>query len=202
MRKLLLIFLFLMLNLKLHADLDYVYNPDNWLELSKIHVTKHAPTQEYRVLWMNTYSQELYPIVENYPFAGDWSEEDRWMERYGWCGKSYPDNQWITVSVADRIPPTAKSIYLTGLLIISCGNTPEQPNMTIKFRRKGETDEYRYTHQTHYCTHPGATRSTLSLWVPLDEHQEFEFKWTRSTFGQWPNNAAYGIALYLNAWGE
>jgi len=186
----------------IQAELNNVYNEENWIELNKIHVTKNSPTQEYRVLWMNTYSQELYPVVENYPFPGDWSEEDRWMERYGWMGHSYPHNEWITVSVADRVPESAKSIYLTGLLIISCGSQPESPDMTIKFRRKGETKEGRYTHQAHYCTHPGSVRSPMSLWVPLNEDREFEFKWTRSTYGQWPTNAAYGIALFMNAWGE
>ena len=35
-----------------------------------------------------------------------------------------------------------------------------------------------------------------------NEDKEFKFKWTRSTFGQWPENPAYGMSLSLNAWGE
>lgn len=202
MFRLLFTILLLILTLKLNADLDYVYNPDNWLELSKIHVTKDAPTQEYRVLWMNTYSQELYPCQDNYPVDGDWSEEDRWMERYGWCGKSYPDNEWITVSVSDRVPLTSKSIYLTGILIITTGFHQESPSMTLKFRRKGCLEEYHYTHQVVVATSPGGCRSPMSVWIPLNEDKEFEFKWTRSTFGQYPQNSAYGISLSLNAWGE
>lgn len=201
MKKWILLFLF---NISACMALDSVYNSDNWIELKKIYVTKNSPTQEYRVLWMNTYSQELYPVEYNYPFPGDWSEEDRWMERYDWMGHSYPDDQWITVSVADRVSKDATCIYLSGLLLISTGDIrdPIAPNMTIKFRRNGEEKEYRYTHQTTVCTFPGTSRSTMSVWVPLNKNKEFEFKWTRSTYGKWPLGSAYGMALYINAWGE
>jgi hypothetical protein len=182
--------------------LESGYNPNNWVELSKIYVTKNSPVQEYNVMWMNTYSQPLYPCQQNYPFPGDWSEADRWMERYGWMGKSYPDCEWITVCVADRIPKEAKAIYLTGLLIITTGNNQESPSMTIAFRRKGEEKEYRYSHQTSVATRPGTARSTMSVWLPLSESLEFEFKWTRTTFGHYPDNSAYGISLSLNAWAE
>ncbi len=178
-----------------------LFNPDNWTELSKVHVTKNAPTQEERVLWMNTYSQELYPVAVNYPYPGDWSAEDRWMERYGWAGKSYPDNKWITISVADRVPDTCKAIYLTGILIITTGNAQEDSFMKTYFRRKGDKKEFVDIHRASVST-PCGVRTPVSLWVSLNEDKEFEFKWTRSTYGQYPNHSAYGMALYLNAWGE
>jgi len=186
----------------INAQLDHIYDPDDWIENGKIYVTKHSPSQGYRVLWMNTYSQELYPCQDNYPFPGDWSEEDRWMERYDWMGKSYPTDQWITVSVADRVPENAKSIYLTGILIMTTGNTWETPYMTIKFRRKGCLLEPKHSHMASIASTPGSARSTMSVWVPLNENKEFEFMWTRSTGGQWPTNTAYGISLYLNAFGS
>jgi len=179
-----------------------IYNQEDWIELSKIHVTKHSPRQEYLVMWMNTYSQTIYPCTVNYPFPGDWSEEDRWMERYGWAGKSYPDCEWITVSVEDRVPEDAKAVYLSGLLIITTGNMQESPSMTLKFRCKGEEKEYKYCHQAAVQSTPGSVRSPMSVWIPINDKKEFEFKWTRSTYGQWPNNSAYGIALSLNAWGS
>lgn len=189
----------------LYSQLNNIYNPDDWIEISKIHVTKNSPSQdsyEHLVMWMNTYSQPLYPVSINYPFPGDWSEHDKWMERYGWVGKSYPDNEWITVSVADRVPDRAKAIFLTGRLIVSNGSKPVTGNMTLAFRRKGETKEFRYQHQACICNSPENARSGVAVWVPLDKNKEFEFKWTRSTFSQWPEQPAYGMNLSLNAWGE
>lgn len=186
----------------LYSVPENIYNPDEWIELTKIHITKNSPVQDYRVLWMNTYSQYLYPCAKNYPYAGDWSAEDRWMERYGWIKKPYPDNEWITISVADRVPENAKSIYLTGILIVSSGNSPQVGNMTVSFRRKGETKDYRHSHQSCICGSPEYSRSGVSVWVPLNEDKEFEFKWVRSTFGSYPDFPAYGMSIFLNGWGE
>lgn len=188
-----------------HAELESIYDSENWIELSKIYVTKNSPSHDspkYLVMWMNTYSQTIYPVAINYPFPGDWSGQDRWMERYGWAGKSYPDNEWVTVSVADRVPENAKAIFLTGRLIVSNGHIAQTGNMTVTFRRKGETREFAYQHQACICNVPECARSCLAVWVPLNEDKEFEFKWTRSTFGQWPEHPAYGMSLSLNAWGE
>ena len=199
------VLIFLFSNCFLFSEPSYVYNPSDWVKCSNIYITQHSPSQSGRrhlILWMNTYSQTLYPVAINYPVPGDWSEHDRWMERYGWIGKSYPDNQWITVSVADRVPDTAKAIYLTGILIITTGNAQESPSMTLIFRRKGETEEFKYAHQVVVSSSPGGARSPMSVWVPLDDNREFEFKWTRSTYGIWPENSAYGISLFLNAWAE
>lgn len=204
MRKLLSV-LSILFAFYLHSELENIYNHNDWIEISKIHVTRNSPSQDawkYLVMWMNTYSQSIYPVSVNYPFPGDWSDLDRWMERYGWVGKSYPDNEWITVSVADRVPETAKVIFLTGRLIVSNGTIAQTGNMTIAFRRKGETQEFRYQHQTCICKVPECSRSCVAVWIPLNEDREFEFKWNRSSFGQWPENPAYGMSFSLNAWGE
>lgn len=200
--KILLCLMNLLFLCSVQGEIDNVYHPNDWIELSKVYVSKQSPTQEYRVLWMNTYSQALYPVSINYPFPGDWSEEDRWMERYQWMGKSYPDNEWITASVADRVPENAKAIFLVGRLIVSNGHVAQTGSMTLAFRRKGESREFQPPHQACVCSVPECARSGVSVWVPLDENKEFEFKWTRSSFGPWPENPAYGMSLSLNAWAE
>lgn len=181
------------------------YEEDRWLECDKIYITKHSPVQEQMILWMNTASQSSYPVKNIKPapyYASDWGYLDEWMERYGWAGKPYPDNKWITVSVADRVPEGTKAIYLTGLLLITHGYVDEIGGLTIAFRRKGETENYRYNHQTCEAHIGGGARSPMSVWVPLDENREFEFKWTRSTPEPHPQHCCYGINLVLNAFAK
>lgn len=184
------------------SDLPTPYSSDKWIECDKIYVTRQSPKQEWLVMWMNTFSQPLYPVSDNYPFPGDWTEADRWMERYDWAGKSYPDDEWITVNVSDRVPEGTKAVFLTGILIVSYGATDIPANMTVKFRRKGETEEYKYIHQACITKAPECARSGISVWIPLDENGEFEFKWNRSTYGQWPEYPAYGMCLGLNAFAK
>lgn len=183
-------------------DLPCTYKSSDWIECDKIYITRHSPSQEDLVMWMNTYSQPLYPVTENYPYPGDWSACDRWMEKYGWIGKPYPHDEWVTVSVADRVPKSAKAIFLSGILLISSGTKAVTGNMTLMFRRKGETEEYKYVHQACICSVPEMARTMISLWVPLDKNCEFEFKWTRSTTGDRPEYPAYGMAIALNAWAK
>ena len=203
--KVLSIVVFLLSIFSAYAEIESVYNPNDWIEISKIHVTKKSPSQdssEHLVMWMNTFSQTIYPVAKNYPYPGDWSGYDRWMERYGWTYRHYPDNEWITVSVSDRVPESAKTIFLTGIMIVSNGHIAQTGNMTLSFRRKGEEKDFAYQHQTCICKVPECARSCIAVWVPLNEDKEFEFKWTRSTFGPWPSHPSYGMSLSLNAWGE
>lgn len=152
----------------IHAE----YNKDDWIELNKIHVCKHAPTQQ-QVIFCNSFTC-MGPEC----------------------------NEWHIADVSHIVSSEAKAVNLTGILIITHGTSHEIANMTLYFRRWGEDQDYLYCDQVveaHIC---GGQRSPLSIWVPLSDDKKFEFKWTRSNDGQWPLWSAYGINLSLNAWGE
>ena len=150
----------------------YNYNPNNWIELSKIYVTKNSPTQQ-NIIFVNTYTGVGF--VE--------------------------DNEWHIIDMSNVIPTNAKAIFLTGILIITHGNSHETADLHVFFRRHGCEEEYIYSGQVCENLMSGQ-RSTMSAWIPLSEDLKFEFKWTRTTFGHYPDNSAYGINLSLNAWAK
>ena len=165
------LFIFFVLFLSSFTYAHAQYNPADWIPLTKIFVSYHAPTQQQAV-FVNTYT-----------------------------GVGAPPNQWNTVSVAGLVDPAATAINLTGILIITHGLSDEDANLEIFFRRTGETNDYLYTGQVIEPFVGGGQRSTMSCWVPLSSAQEFDFYFTKTNPGQWPTWSAYGINLSINAWG-
>jgi len=149
-------------------------NQSNWIEGSTVGVTKRSPTQANPVIFLNT-------------FTGNGLER-------------FPENTWATVDTAGLIPPTAKAIFLTGVLIITHGTSMETADLVVHFRADGESYDYNYNWQTVEASTQNGQRSPMAVWVPLSETGKFQFKWRRSTAGQYPEHSSYGVNLSLNAY--
>ena len=152
--------------------LSATYNPDDWIPLTTITVPKHAPSQQ-QVIFVNSY-EEIGPLA----------------------------GEWHTIDVSNLVPEEAKAIFLEGILIITHGFSTETANLQIFFRADGVTDYYIYPGQVIEASSENGQRSPMSLWIPLSKDKKFQFKWTRTNPGQWPIWSAYGINLWLNAWGK
>ncbi|HEY3527459.1 MAG TPA: hypothetical protein VGK47_14785 [Nitrososphaeraceae archaeon] len=185
MKKLLYLFPFLFCYY-LNAHLSSIYNADDWVKISNIYISRNTPLQD-RLIWLCTdlSTQRLVPEECDKEIPTD-----------------YPHDQWITVSVVDKVSKDAKAIYLEGILKVFSGTSEEYPQMFIQFRRKGDNRESTYIHQIYLKEFPGTAQISLSAWVLLNEKKEFEFKWSRNTFGSWPKHPAYIATLHLSTWGE
>lgn len=113
---------------------------------------------------------------------------------------AHPPGMWSTVDVSSIVPPDATAIHLTGFLIITHGTTVETADLTVAFRHTSETWEYGYIMQTVEASVQNGQRSNASAWVALDANRCFQMKWSRSTQGQWPDHASYGVNLSLDAY--
>lgn len=108
---------------------------------------------------------------------------------------------WHTVDLKPLgVTADAQAAFLSGILIITHGNTPETADMTLTFRRPGDsTPCTKYLGQAVEAHIGGGQRSPISSWVPLADGK-FEFCYRISTPGSWPTNSAYGINMSLQAW--
>jgi hypothetical protein len=112
-----------------------------------------------------------------------------------------PPDVWHTVDLSRLIPDDAQAAALDAWLIITHGVTPEVADLTLAFRLPGDTtiscNSYRY--QTVEGNVNGGQRQVFPTYVPVD-HARFEFCWTRSTRGEWPQNSSYAVNLKLTGW--
>jgi len=154
------------------------YNANDWIDLKKIHVSRHSPSQE-QVIFLNTYTGVgVDPEKEDYLDSG----------------------VWHVIDISEQIPKKAKAINIGGIMIITRGLNEETANMTINFRNFEEEKEYIYQGQVIENLHSGQ-RSPISIWVPVTDGK-FEFKWDRRYDGEYPQWASYCLNLWINAWGE
>ncbi len=94
----------------------------------------------------------------------------------------------------------AKGAFLSGLLIITHGQSSQTCDMTVVTRAPGnQLDAGNYQGQVVEAHLGGGQRSGFSSWVPL-VNGVFQFRWDRNTYLQWPQECAYGINLSLQAW--
>lgn len=115
---------------------------------------------------------------------------------------------WHTVDLAAfGVPSDAVAAYLSGMLVITGGTTPEIANITIGFRRPGDTTSCgKYLGQATFQTNSvagqsiiGGQRTNMATWVPLS-NGKLEFCYSLSTAGAWPDNPSYAINLSIQAW--
>lgn len=108
---------------------------------------------------------------------------------------------WLRVAVADLgIPPDAKAVFLSGILIITHGVTPQTCDLTISVRAHGDSmHEGFYIGQVIEASVGNGQRSTMSTWAPVRDGY-FEYFWKRNTAGQWPSECAYAINLAAQAY--
>jgi hypothetical protein len=146
------------------------YDPNAWVQLNSLYVAKESPSQ-LNVIAINSYLSDLQPAY-----------------------------QWNVVDLSNYLPEGAKAVNLSGLLIITHGTSIETADMHLYFRRYGSTDTSIYIGQVIEASTLNGQRCTASYWVPLSEDLKFEFYWTRTNLGQYPDYSAYGMKFYINAW--
>jgi hypothetical protein len=115
---------------------------------------------------------------------------------------------WCTVDVATLTAPDAKSVFLSGILIITHGETVETADFKIGFRAFGDNEGCPspqgptcvwYVGQTIEAHIGGGQRSNMATWVPVKDGK-FQFWYALSTSGTWPTNPSYGVNLSVQAW--
>lgn len=104
---------------------------------------------------------------------------------------------WNRINVVSALgmPTGVKSVFLTGLLIITHGSTAQTCNLTLAVRAPGDTlAAGNYICQAIEAHLGGGQRSGCSTWAPV-VNDEIEIQWDRNTFTDWPTECAYGINL-------
>lgn len=108
----------------------------------------------------------------------------------------YTNNTWQILDLSDHVPIGAKQVLLGGLFAITNGAS-ETANVTVAFRRPGETFDYNYN--TEAISGPLANepdRSSLTMIAPVDSNRHTEIKphWFTTS-----GSAAAGISYLINA---
>lgn len=155
------------------------YDCSKWLKLDKFHIPAEAPTQ-YEVLWFNSYAPG--------------TERPSGLLEHG---------VWHVIDLSHLLPATARAVYLSGQLIVTHGSLSETANMRVWYRKHGVDgydDQWDYFHQCVEVVH--GQRSPAGVWIPLSDDQKFEVCWNRSNTYQYPTYSAYGIRMFIGAWGE
>lgn len=152
--------------------------PLPWLKASEVYFTTSAA--------------RLYS--NNVVYVGTHLGEDN----YGTQGA----DQWHLVDLKPYgVSSDAISAFLSGVLIITHGITPETADMRIVFRRPGDLScsTEAMIGQVIEGAIGGGQRSTMATWVPLEDGC-FAYSYSLSTPGDWPVNSGYGVNLSLQAW--
>lgn len=121
----------------------------------------------------------------------------------------YPDpalvpGTWYIVDLAPfGVAADAKAAFLSGLLIITHGTTPETADLHITFARPDDAvaNCSKYIGQAIEPFVGGGQRSNMATWVPL-VGGKFKFCFNTATGGTSPANSAYAVNLTLQAWGR
>jgi hypothetical protein len=120
---------------------------------------------------------------EGYLPAGAWHTIDAGKTFYG---------------VDTGIPQNAIAIWLSGVLIITCGLAAEVADLQLYCRRLGATNadgDIYLCAQTTAVGPSGGARTNFTTVVPLVD-RKFELWWYRSTGGFWNANSSYGIIAW------
>lgn len=118
----------------------------------------------------------------------------------GWCN----EGTWQTVDLTPYgVASDAKWAFLSGMLIVTHGSAIEIADLKVVFRRPGDTstDCTKYLGQAIEAHVGGGQRSNISTWVPLS-YGVFEWCYTTTTPGNWPDNSAYAVNISLQAWAK
>lgn len=122
-------------------------------------------------------------------------------------GKHVPEDcvagKWCTVEIGRfGLPADAKAVFLAGLLIITHGESAETADLNIAFRPYSTEDspaDEGYIGQATETVPAGGVRSGLASWVAVRDGK-FQFKYGKSTEGDWPAHSSYGLNLTIQAW--
>jgi hypothetical protein len=115
---------------------------------------------------------------------------------------------WCTVDVSTLTASDAKSVFLSGILIITHGSAAETADLQLGFRAFGDNEGCPvpqvptcvwYVGQSVEAQVGSGQRSNMSTWVPVRDGK-FQFWYALSTGGAYPTNSTYGINLSIQAW--
>ena len=110
---------------------------------------------------------------------------------------------WHGIDVtALGVPRDAIAVFISGLLIISHGWTPETCSLTMAFRAPGsQTLAGNYIFQTIEAAIFGGQRSNAAAMIPV-KNGKFEMNWSQSspTDKMWPEVCSYGVNLRASAY--
>lgn len=110
---------------------------------------------------------------------------------------TYPMGKWNSIDVSEYVSDNATAIFLSGILIITHGVTPECADLRVYFRKPGSS---RHAFgQVIEASIANGQRSTYSTWVPI-ENGIFEFQWWVPVLSIWPTYSAYGINLLMESY--
>jgi len=151
---------------------SYAYNPGDWVELNKLFLAKDFPTQQ-QVVSINSY-----------------------------LGKGQKAAQWHEIDVSSLVGENAKAINLVGKLVVTPGMNSEKSELHLHLRKSGNSENCRYTGQVIEVSSQNGQSSNISIWIPISDDKKFEFMWTKTNPGQYPDWGSYGIYLDINGWGE
>lgn len=146
------------------------------------------------------------PVSELYVAAGParlYSDNVVYVQTHmsGPCAGQCTEGVFHRVDLAPYgVPVDAKAAFLSGMLIITHGETVETADLQIVFRAPGDTTSCaRVMGQTTEAHVGGGQRSMMATWVPL-YGGAFEWCFRTSTPGSWPTHSSYGVNLSLQAW--
>lgn len=124
-----------------------------------------------------------------------------------YTGAGTPFNSWQTIDVttlcdgvSSCLPATTKSIFVTGILLITHGTTNESCDLNFSARAYGDTmHEANSICQAVEAHIGGGQRSGCATWIPVVDGK-FQVYQKTNTPGTWPTNCSYGVNLVVQAY--
>lgn len=116
-------------------------------------------------------------------------------------GSVYPVNSWATVDISNWVPEGTKEVCLHGIVILSHHYPGDIAEVTVAYRKPGESHDYPYIGQV-IDQHGGGQRSNCGVWVPLSADRNFEFKWNKTSSTGELSRAYHGFQLRMTAYGR
>ena len=103
-----------------------------------------------------------------------------------------------------NIPSDVKAVFISGLLIITHGATPEVAGIAITFRAPGNPlpGGDNKLMQTIEAAIGGGQRSNAAVWVPVVNGKVEWYWWVENGLPafNWPTNSAYGANLSIQGY--
>ena len=168
------------------------FNPNDWIECSKIWVPDHDPDQ------FNIYKVGKERVVYFYAAYPDGHQKAK-EPNVG------VHDQWTTVDVSTYVPLDAKAVFLSGVLIITHGKQRETADLQV-FYRRDDTQPNKggnYVHQVvlNRGSEGNGQRCCASVIVPLTAQKTFQWKWKvpNGHVFQHDEYSAYGCNLRIGA---
>jgi len=103
---------------------------------------------------------------------------------------------WHTIDLSTDLPADTQAVFLSGILIITHGSTPEVCNMYISLREGGGQYGTDPTGQVVKQSIGDGARQNYFELVPVNDGK-IDLLWSRSTEGEWPEHCSYGFNFKL-----